>query len=59
MPYPDEVLPLPDFLNQSALETQGNDTRDFENTRSRMMMMMMMIGGQWRGETPPLLEYNH
>lgn len=60
MPNPEEVPPLPDFINQSALETQGNEMRDFKKTNTRMKMMMMMIGGQWGGGgSPPLLEYNH
>lgn len=63
MPNPEEVTPLPDFFNQSALEkTQGNDTRDVKKTNTRMMMMMMMMessGGGGRERPPPLLEYNH
>lgn len=27
MSNPEEAPPLPDFINQSALETQGNDTK--------------------------------
>lgn len=52
MPNPEEVPPLPDFINQSALETQGNEMRDFKKTNTRMKMMMMMIGGQWGGGEP-------
>lgn len=61
MPNTQEVLPLPDFINQSALETEGKWHERLLKTNTRMMrMMMMMIGGQWgRGETPPPLEYNH
>lgn len=55
MSNPEEAPPLPDFINQSALETQGNDTKrlihdQYKNDDEE-------DGDDWRpvgGDPPPL-----